>query len=255
MVCCAPPKYDDLWNWRLVFHLGTKLYFRGHHNLMAIFSEIVRLHGKMRYVALFGGSVGGLSALLHGDKVARNVLAPEFIDRRLAIVSMAGFFIEPTSGHPLGPKAPDFQWIFRTINATVLLHPSCLRLLSSQPWRCFWPQHFARFIQRQTFVVQSRYDKFQLENLLNSSSLPLIRSYGQRMSLILQTSFFAHRPTRHGIFLHSSFTHGPEIWPIRTIYGQNFRDIFGRWFTRPDFPGNLFLYDVPFPCPEPCHGN
>lgn len=234
-----------------VTYLGTRLYFRGHHNLMAIFGDVVRQHGKMRHVALFGGSAGGLSVLLHGDKLARNFLSSEFVDRRMAIVSMAGFFIEP----PVGKKAPDFKWIHRTMNSSAALRPECLRLHSAEPWRCFWPQHFARFITSQTFAVQSRYDKYQIENLLNSSSPISIAAYGQRMSLIMQTSFFAHRPGRHGIFLHSSFTHGPEIWPSKTIYGQNFRDIFGRWFFRPDNPGNLFLYDVPHPCPAPCNGN
>lgn len=236
-----------------IVHRNVSLWFRGRHILYDTLSEMRSTYGAFNNLVLLGRSAGGLSVLLHADRINRL-----FRPSRIRAVPISGFFMEPDPLY-LRSAAHDFRWLYQTVGSAVMVSPRC-PLSADQRWRCLWPPNFAQYVNVPTFVVQSRYDNYQVEHLLQVNLFPtelrptLIAGFARNMSDAIICTLLRANPLWHGMFLHSSYTHNMEIDPKYHIHDTTFRDIFSRWFLSPASEPNLYTYDVPFPCPEPCFG-
>ena len=181
------------------------LHFRGFANLARTLDVLEARFGlgQARRAVVQGGSAGGLSTFLHVDYVAdrlraaaatatatatgheatarapsspvllrytQRAPAPPPAPAPLVVVGrpVAGFFIDELNFDPSIPSyAENIAYGVAMFNATPPLSPACK---ATQPrgeqWRCWMAPYAAPHVRQPLFVVQSRFDEFQLMALL-----------------------------------------------------------------------------------------
>lgn len=148
---------------------GGQLFFRGIRNFDAAVAALLQrgLTGATS-VVLTGGSAGGLSTLLHLDRL-RARLAIEAPAARVVGKPVCGFFLE----HGNDGFAPanqtyalQMQSVFEMQNASGSLSRECQAALAPAPWRCIFAPTAALFVQTPFFLLQSRFDEWQLGYIL-----------------------------------------------------------------------------------------
>jgi len=148
---------------------GGQLFFRGIRNFDASVDALLArgLRGATS-VALTGGSAGGLSALLHLDRL-RDRLAVEAPAARVVGRPVCGYFLE----HGNDGFAPANQTyalqmrnVFEMQNASGSLSPECQAAHAPDSWRCIFAPSAALFVRTPFFLLQSRFDEWQLGYIL-----------------------------------------------------------------------------------------
>ena len=188
---------------------SASLHFGGFANLARTLDVLEARFGlgQARRAVVQGGSAGGLSTFLHVDYVSDRLRAaaaaaaatattaglavtartpstrgPLGRQRGLAAPSpplvvvgrpVAGFFIDELNFDPSIPSyAEDIAYGVAMFNATPALSPACKAAHPAEQWRCFMAPYAASHVVQPLFVVQSRFDEFQLMDLLG---LPCFR--------------------------------------------------------------------------------
>eukprot|EP01105_Mastigella_eilhardi_P006356 TRINITY_DN17962_c0_g1_i1.p1 TRINITY_DN17962_c0_g1~~TRINITY_DN17962_c0_g1_i1.p1 ORF type:complete len:404 (-),score=106.98 TRINITY_DN17962_c0_g1_i1:165-1355(-) len=135
------------------------LQYRGAKILEAAFQDLLTKRGldRARNVLLSGGSAGGLSALLHADRV-RGWL-PEGVNFKSAPFSGVFALAENADGVPVYPDQMRAGVALQ--NATYALPSACTKRLSAEDrWRCIFAAEVYSDVQSPTFLVNSAYDQW-----------------------------------------------------------------------------------------------
>ena len=174
-------------------------------NVTVTFRGLSNLDGAVAYamergmesaseLVIAGNSAGGLAALLHTDRVAALVRAasPAVVVRSApgggTLGGAGGYFLDHGSytDKPRGtPNTPQWdanatftakmKYLYEMQNLTFgpsggLMAP-CQAAHSTEPWLCFLAPHAQAFVTTPMFLFNSKYDAWQLGNILQTGGL------------------------------------------------------------------------------------
>ncbi|CAL4946203.1 unnamed protein product [Urochloa decumbens] len=231
------PQNPDFYNWNKVFvHYcdgasfsgdaegeaedGTKLYFRGLRIWEAVIAELMEKGMDTAKQALLAGcSAGGLSTLLHCDNFRARF--PQEVS--VKCLADGGFFLdaEDLSGERFMRSV--FNGVVQLQNVCEVLPEECLE--EKDPTDCFFPAELIKSICTPTFIVNSEYDYWQIQNVVapvgsypgdtwlhcrdnirSCSSQQIDVLHGFRQKLIHELKA-AKDKEDWGLFIDSCFTH------------------------------------------------
>jgi hypothetical protein len=162
------------------------LTFRGIRNIDVTLQWAFK-HGleNVTEFVLTGGSAGGLSTFLHIDRVAAQIRARSKTVQKIRAAPVVGYFldhpnVDGTSGTPNTPSWAKesytgwMKYIYTMQNLTFGgdeggLTKACQIKHATEPWLCFMSPHMQDVIQTPFFVFNSKYDEWQINNILKAS--------------------------------------------------------------------------------------
>jgi len=160
--------------WPVPSNTSQKLYFRGIKNFDATI-DFAFENGldKATEFVLTGGSAGGLSTFLHADRVAERLAkdAPDCNHVRAA--PEVGYFLDHDNfQHDEKNYTAEMKYIHNMQNLTSGadggLLPVCEKAYPENKHYCFMSPHMEQFIQTPFFMFNSKYDSWQLANVLQT---------------------------------------------------------------------------------------
>jgi hypothetical protein len=144
---------------------GSKLYFRGKRNLDATLDMLFEQFGlgSATELVVTGGSAGGLSTFLHSDHIRSRMPAVT----RVTAAPVVGYFLDhPNEVQSSSNYTAWMAYIYSMQNISAALHPDCLSAYPSEPYKCFMAPHMVSFVTTPFFMFNSRFDQWQLDNIL-----------------------------------------------------------------------------------------
>lgn len=165
---------------------GQRLHFRGLANLDATLDELVAVHGlgNASEVVVTGTSAGGLSTILHVDRIAARILEAKAATRavrgkednlKVRGVPVVGGFLD--HGNIRNDEHNYTAWMrsvveMQNISHSGALAPSCIEAhKSDERFKCFLAPYALPFVNTPVFLVNSKYDAWQLNNELQLQCL------------------------------------------------------------------------------------
>ena len=246
---------------------NSTVTFRGRANFAAVIARLRARHGldDAEEIVLTGGSAGGLSTILHVDRL-RSLLKPDSSGVRIVGMPNAGFF-KPvgnhTPGYPNDNSAnftANMAHLYSMQNCSAGLPPACIAHYgggsSDEAYKCLLAPFAEPFVHTPLFFLQSKFDHFQLNAELglacmnpNTAGQPYappwiastctkadqqaINVYGQDfMHYFAQTTV---RPRQlRGCFLTSCIIHGQTAstaWNHTLVGGYTPAQAFAAWYA------------------------
>lgn len=257
---------------------GGSVLVRGRDILSSVLDDAKNEVGlaSARTVLIGGCSAGGLAAFLHADAI--HAALP--LAATVKVVADAGFFVDASTvtgvlrhRELVLYEASMFNVSAGTANAR------CAAEFPDELWRCLLAQYVLPHVSTPTFVMQSQYDTYQLQNYFAPTWLSNVSSHwsvcirspsqcdmGERRALrvewlpqmvgALRSSGALSQPDGHpaarGAFAHSCFLHcglGPEEFPKLTAGGVTLRRAISDWFHEVGSPagGGFIHQEGPWP--------
>ena len=162
--------------WPAQYANGTNasLYFRGARNMAAALDSAVHNFGAFANateVLVVGTSAGGLTTLLHLDRIAALVHTVAGA-ARVRGVSDAGFFLDhATWDHNVQRSfRHEMEYIYHMQQLQPNLDRRCLAAQTAKGaplFHCFMAPYAAPFIDTPYFLTNSKYDAFQLSSIFS----------------------------------------------------------------------------------------
>ncbi|XP_044962472.1 pectin acetylesterase 5-like [Hordeum vulgare subsp. vulgare] len=169
---------SDFYNWNKVFvrycdgasfsgdaeyedQDGNKLFFRGLHIWDAVIDELMEKGlANAKQALLAGCSSGGLATLVHCDDFSAR------FPRKVAVkcFSDAGFFLDKKDIDGERFIRSVYNGVVQLQNVSKVLPKDCLR--KKEPLDCFFPSELIKSITTPTFILNSGYDSWQIQNVL-----------------------------------------------------------------------------------------
>jgi len=249
----------------------TKVFFRGHHILLAAQQELLNNQGmsKATDVVISGCSAGGLATYLHVD------LWHSLFPSSTKVVGMpdSGFFLDyegVVESYPedlpyfgLRDQAHTYHdnmvWVFTNMNATAGLDADCIdaHTPTGDQWKCIFAEHTAPFISTPTFALQSEYDAWQIGWVLppNPSAMD-IQILGNNITTRLAANLLSN--SVHGEFLDSCQHHCGR-WDQIHITNQTQATAFKVFYdavvpgTPSPIADRVWIAGQRYPCTECCN--
>jgi hypothetical protein len=226
---------------------NATLTFRGIKNLDAGVQWALD-HGMSSATELVvgGSSAGGLSVFLHADRIAAAARKRAPLLKQVTAAPDVGFFIDHDNfAHSTGsPNKP--SWGAANFTAQMLyiasmqnmtfgpdggLSPACQVLHPDEPLLCFMAPYVAPTVQTPAFMFNSRFDEFQLGNILQLMNWTTVEqrdaviSFGE--SFLSQVApFLAHE--RNGAFITTCICHGCD-WTDLEMDGKTSYAHYAAW--------------------------
>ncbi|KAL7122502.1 hypothetical protein ACP275_01G049300 [Erythranthe tilingii] len=243
----------DFYNWNKVFVLycdgasfmadvervdpKTNLTYRGARIFDAVMDEMLAKGMKNAENAILTGtSAGGLATMLHCDKFRG--LIPNA--GRVKCISDSGFFIHGTNLPGAEYRLRRFAKVVKTHKLAKLLPTSCTSKMDEG--LCFFPENFVRDIQTPLFILESAFEKFQIEenlipcvggkpkwsnctsNLTLCSSTQLQTMKDFRSAFIETLEKVVDKSSNRGLYVHSCYRHGHfngrDGWMCSSLVGN-----------------------------------
>ena len=231
------------------------LMFRGITNLDATIQWALE-HGldNATEFVLTGGSAGGLSTFLHSDRVAAAIRSRNPGIEKIVAAPVVGYFldhsdVDSTTGTPNTPTwktKEDYtgwmKYIYTMQNLTFGndggLTQACQLKHPTQPWLCFMSPHMQDVIKTPFFVFNSKYDDWQLNEILkvnpwsgNATRQQAILQYGTDFLTDFQP--VVQENDKNGAFITSCICHGcpwndPDALTFNTL---NPYQAYANWYT------------------------
>ncbi|ONM59965.1 Pectin acetylesterase 12 [Zea mays] len=226
----------------------------------------------MRYAnqaLLSGCSAGGVSTILHCDEF--HGLFPS--NTRVKCLADAGMFLDTVDVSGRREMRSFFNGIVRLQGSGRSLPRSCTSHMDKTS--CFFPQNVLPTIRTPTFVLNTAYDVWQLQQSVaprtadpqglwskcrtnhafcNSNQLQFLQGFRNQM-LDAVRGFSASR--QNGLFINSCFAHcqseRQDTWYANNsprLGNKKIADAVGDWFFE---RGNAKYTDCPYPCDGTCH--
>jgi len=222
---------------------GTNLYFRGWKNQQAYLMDLSDNHmlQKGTDFVISGCSAGGLAAYLHVDWWAENLPAAS----KVRGMPDSGFFLDYDS--TFAPKyGRDMRWVFHQQNVTSGVNQRCIAGHStSDPSDCMFAEHTVPFLKTPIFPLQSRYDSWQVGNILGSQDPASVNNYGD----LFVTRFSVMNTGGNGYFFDSCYHHCGE-WDSIRITGDLSGKALDDWYNGAD--SGRYTQTQPYPCSTCC---
>jgi len=230
---------------------GDKLYFSGFNNLNAVITDLIKNHGlnQATEVIVGGDSAGGLATWIHTD-YWKSRLPPT---THVVGTPDSGFFIEKNSATK--HYANDLRWVFQQMNGTAGLHPDCVAH-SSDPSACIFAQNTAPFCRAPMFVLQSKYDEYQINAILGSTEPSAVNAFGVEFTNTIKMSLSSLKEV--GLFLDSCVHHcggwgvGEDGDYKIVIEGMTGLEAFISWYNNEK--DKIWEQMDLYPCQECCRG-
>ena len=229
--------------WPVPGPAGSVLWFRGLLNLdQTIQYAIAKLGmGAALELVVTGGSAGGLSTFLHTDRVSARVrqAAPQLQKVRAAPV--VGFFLDHADfAHDSSNYTAYMKYIYhmQALSAGALL-PECLAAFPAAPHYCFMSPHMQRFVKTPFFMFNSKYDSWQLRNILQvpcyykdqhpcpEHQQQAVLQYGRDF---MNQFAVVRNEHRNGAFITSCVCHGCP-WPNLVLEGKSAYAHYAAWLA------------------------
>ena len=146
------------------------LMHRGIRNLDATIEHALAKLGldKATDLVLSGSSAGGLATFVHADHVVDKVRAqaPGIAEGAFNAVPFVGYFLDHhnAAGDYNSSYTGRMEYVYNMQNVSGALSPDCLVAYPNTPFMCFMSPHLAPFIRTPWWMVNSKYDSWQLGN-------------------------------------------------------------------------------------------
>ncbi len=227
------------------------LYFRGHANLQRTLDELDRQFQLKAAtdVLVAGCSAGGLSTILHVDRV--RAFVPNAL--RVAGVPDSGFFLNATNLYGQFDYGAQMAAGWRLHNASAGANAACLKALGHSP-SCSMAPYVAPLVASPLFLLNSFLDSWQMGNVVgdgvsetaswqahcvnhgarqcNATELAVANSFAQQLT----AQATAAAKATDGYALDSCWTHCQAIsdfeWQHFEIGGVNVRDTVEIWWQQ-----------------------
>ncbi|XP_065886637.1 uncharacterized protein [Dysidea avara] len=154
---------------------GTKLYFRGAKILEVVMDAILEAAGDnikdiiltgcstdVRIQCAFIFSAGGLATYLHADYV-RSKLPPEI---PVNVIADAGCFLYAPNVDGEMHIRECYQYVYKMQNCTGGVDQDCIAANPTEEWKCCMAQYTYPHINTPIFLLNSRYDTWQINFIL-----------------------------------------------------------------------------------------
>lgn len=161
------------------------VFFRGVRNMMATLDwAFANGMGNATEVHIGGASAGGLSTYLHMNRLLDR-LAKEAPQAKLLGGPVDGYFLDHDDfSHNGASFSAQNRYMYKMMNMSFgpdgALDPQCKPAFPSQPWKCFMAPHMQRFIRASWFMLQSKFDFWQLGNELALPSSNCVINGGRK---------------------------------------------------------------------------
>eukprot|EP00040_Diaphanoeca_grandis_P040057 m.261103 g.261103 ORF g.261103 m.261103 type:complete len:434 (-) comp41304_c0_seq1:368-1669(-) len=250
-----------------------KIYMRGIKNLDGVI-DFAMANGmtKATQFVVNGGSAGGLSTFLHADRIAARVKAEAPSCDTVRAMPIVGYFLDHdnfqhTTGFPGGPNSPQWahpgtganytmwmKYIYTMQNLTFGadggLTESCQLKHADEPHLCFMSPHMQDVIETPFFMLNSKYDAWQLANEFQSSWATKaeqegVLQYGKDFMNQVAPVYMGGE-TKNGGMITSCICHGCP-WEALELDGKNTDDHFFDWFTGKTTGADSFHVDPRLP--------
>ncbi|XP_062210093.1 pectin acetylesterase 5-like isoform X2 [Phragmites australis] len=209
---------------------GNKLFFRGLRIWEAVLDELMEKGlADSKQALLTGCSAGGLATLLHCDGFRTRF--PQEVS--VKCLPDAGFFLDAKD--LLGKRSmwSVYNGVVHLQNVTKVLPKDCLA--NKDPAECYFPAELIKSISTPTFIVNSAYDSWQIQNVVapdgsdpdkswqsckadirkcNSTQMEVLNGFKKKMVNDLKA---ADDKMDWGWFIDSCFTH------CQTVYGSSWK--------------------------------
>eukprot|EP00040_Diaphanoeca_grandis_P015374 m.78372 g.78372 ORF g.78372 m.78372 type:complete len:447 (-) comp25112_c0_seq1:147-1487(-) len=205
-------------------------------------------------LVITGESAGGLATFLHADRIADRVRAGAPNCKKIVAQPIVGFFLDHdnfghTNGFPGGPNSPQWstpgtsanytywmKYIYTMQNLTFAedggLMADCQTNHPDHPYLCFMSPHMADVIKTPLFMLNSKYDAWQLENIFQSpwnttAEEKGVLQYG--VDFLTELDIVKQPGSPHGGAICSCICHGCP-WPFMPIGGKVATQHYADWF-------------------------
>eukprot|EP00727_Mastigamoeba_balamuthi_P010693 m51a1_g6246 hypothetical protein (1711) ;mRNA; r:28044-43995 len=137
---------------------GKTLYMRGLRIINAVFSDLLdRGMLSATEVQLTGCSAGGLSTMLHADRLA--ALLSEGV--KFGSVPLSGYFMHQPSAEGVPVYPDEMRSVFAVHNSSAGVPPSCLAARApDRGYECLFASELLGHVSAPVFVVNSKYDSW-----------------------------------------------------------------------------------------------
>jgi len=222
---------------------GTSLYFRGWKNLQAYVMDLSKNHllQKGTDFVISGCSAGGLATYLHVDWWAENLPA----SGKVRGMPDSGYFLDYDS--TFTPKyGNDMRWVFHQQNVSSGVNQRCIAAhTTGDSSDCMFAEHTVPYLKIPIFPLQSRFDSWQVGNILGTTDPTSINNYGD----LFVTRFSVMNSGSNGYFLDSCYHHCGE-WDSIRISGELSGKALQDWYNGAD-AGRYNQNDL-YPCSACC---
>ncbi|KAL6613716.1 hypothetical protein ACP70R_035986 [Stipagrostis hirtigluma subsp. patula] len=250
---------------------GNKLFFRGQRIWEAIIDELKEKGlAQSKEAILTGCSAGGLGALLHCNQFREQL--PQEIP--VKCLPDAGFFLDIEDLSGKRTQWSRYEGAVHLQNVTKVLPKECLAE-KEDPAECFFPAEVIKSIKIPTFIINSAYDSWQIQNSLapekslpdnswlscranirncSSTQIQVLSGFRKKM---LQDLKAVEDNKDWGWFIDSCFAHCQTVTDIswnspvaRRLGNKTMAEAFGDWyFGRSSSEREI---DCEYPCNPPC---
>ncbi|XP_065887728.1 uncharacterized protein [Dysidea avara] len=241
-------------NWK-----GTTLYFRGAKILEVVMDAVLAAGGdKIEHVILTGCSAGGLATYLHADYVRSKV--PTQIP--VHAIADAGYFLDAPNVDGEMHIRGLYQYVYKMQNCKGGVNQDCIAANPTEEWKCFMAQYTYPHIKTPIFLLNARYDTWQLANILQltchapNCSDDQMKEFNNFGNEFLNAAAPAISSTSNGVYIDSCQIHCQSLsttpWSKFVVGGQTLRDTFNAWLTK-DSNMKSKVVDCAYPCNPTCY--
>ena len=196
----------------VVINATATVAYRGSFIRDALVAHLASAHGLAAAtdVIVGGCSAGGLAVYLGLDTVAAQIRqhAPT---ARVTGIADAGFFLDHLDSAGRPAWSPIWQWGFYAWASAAGVNQRCVAALGDEPWRCIFAQNSLTYIETPLFVLNSKYDSWQMAFELGLKGSFSAWNASERASAIQYSHDFAATLTATGALWSSSPRHGGFI--------------------------------------------
>jgi len=232
---------------------GVNLYFRGFRNVKALLEDLMNKYNfsESTQVVIGGCSAGGLASYLHVQYMYDVLSQKNKNLQYFAALPDSGFFLEyetSTQKYVTG-----MQWVFKNGNCTSGVNQNCIQAhtKTNDTWKCIFAQETAPYIDVPVFALQSRFDSWQLTNILgNTNNNTLVNEYGNTFTKTFNQTFLQTNKNLHGGLLDSCYHHCGE-WDQIVVNGLDSTEMFYNMFYHKS-QSIFWFQNQPYPCKACC---
>jgi len=231
-----------------ILYNNSTLYFRGARILESAITDLLtnKNLSKASTVVVSGCSAGGLSTYLHLDRFRQRIPANIPV-RGLAD---AGFFMDYPSISGQSTYTPYMQGGFTLWNSTGAVNQNCIAAYpENEQWHCIMAQYTYPHIQTPMFILNSKYDSWQVEYVLditcvpwdgspsncNAQDLQAFYNFGNATQGMIMSMF---NPAKDGMWVCGCVQHCQSLdngsvlaWVNLTIDATTPDQAFYQWYT------------------------
>eukprot|EP00052_Salpingoeca_macrocollata_P010929 m.84387 g.84387 ORF g.84387 m.84387 type:complete len:428 (-) comp17792_c0_seq1:117-1400(-) len=202
-----------------------QIWLRGRNNFDALIATLQQQEGMAaaEEIILSGGSAGGLAVFFNLDHLAQLIGYPHGPVKRLTGFPDAGFFLDHATLKGTYDFRTDFQSADPVWNVTGSggTNAACLQAYAaSEHWKCLMAPYLSPHIQTPLFVMNSAYDAYQVQNILDIGCVPDSGSCSASQQTALQSyraafveavaSVYQNR-TQNGVYVDSCYVHEQNV--------------------------------------------